>query len=248
MALQISEVGTTATKAIVDELGVPEKPRKFVTFAEEAIEKLFQIVDSYGLVQAEESGEHKGSGAEEASEGGEELEDVPDIELPEAVDFTSAVVDPPTAPGKKGAGSRGGKGGSAKKDYSRTEQNSRKIGLAGEKFALMYEQWRLMENEELAGEIDHVASYDDRRGYDIRSFDLDGTERYVEVKTTTGQGSEPFYISAGEIKALRQDPEKYVILRVFDIRENPRCYEIRGKDVDDKFHFEPINWIVSLKN
>ena len=39
----------------------------------------------------------------------------------------------------------------------------------------------------------------DSAGYDIRSFNLDGSDRHIEVKSTAGPASNAFYISPNEI-------------------------------------------------
>jgi hypothetical protein len=39
----------------------------------------------------------------------------------------------------------------------------------------------------------------DGAGFDIASFDRDGSERLIEVKTTNGWGAHPFHISSNEL-------------------------------------------------
>ena len=39
----------------------------------------------------------------------------------------------------------------------------------------------------------------DSAGYDVRSFNVDGTERHIEVKTTGGPATNAFFISPNEV-------------------------------------------------
>lgn len=72
------------------------------------------------------------------------------------------------------------------RDYLAREANNRSLGAAGEVFALRFERWRLRQlgAGELAERVEHVSATEgDGLGYDIRSFEHDGCERYIEVKT-----------------------------------------------------------------
>ena len=80
---------------------------------------------------------------------------------------------------------------------------------------------------ELCEKIQHVSKTDDSAGYDIASFEIDGTERYVEVKSTLGAMESRFFISANEIEVAKDKGECYVILRVCYLEKDPKCCEIR---------------------
>lgn len=67
-------------------------------------------------------------------------------------------------------------------------------------------------------------SDNDEAHFDILSFKLDGSSIIIEVKTTTGEASEPFFISAHEldvVKECNEDGTCYELHRVFHI-DNPK--------------------------
>lgn len=81
------------------------------------------------------------------------------------------------------------------RDYLAREAQNRSLGLAGEEFALRFERWRLIQlgAGQLAERVAHVsASEGDGLGYDIRSFETDGQQRFIKVKTTSFGERTPF--------------------------------------------------------
>jgi len=91
------------------------------------------------------------------------------------------------------------------------------LGAAGELLALSYESDRLIAagRSDLAARIVHVAVVEgDSAGYDIRSFNADGTDRHIEVKTTGGPASNAFFISPHEIEFSNNHPDSYVLMRL----------------------------------
>lgn len=117
------------------------------------------------------------------------------------------------------------------------------IGQKGEKFVIDFEKEKL-KNTQYYGRIEHISQTDDSAGYDILSFETDGTELYIEVKTTD-KNYEFFYITQNEIekaKSIRGCGKKYLIYRVIDILSNPTFSVI--EDLYDDFTVEPIVWKV----
>lgn len=113
----------------------------------------------------------------------------------------------------------------ARKIRRTSEAQTKAIGLAGELLALEYEKASLMSagRSDLAALVDHVSiSQGDGAGYDIRSFNPDGTDRFVEVKTTTGPANSPFLISANEVAFSEDAGEAFVLFRIssFDKTSN----------------------------
>lgn len=91
------------------------------------------------------------------------------------------------------------------------------LGLAGELLVLEHER-RILQaagREDLADLVVHTSVVEgDSAGFDIRSFNPDGTDRHVEVKTTSGPASNAFYISPNEVDFSTKHPESYVLVRV----------------------------------
>src|SRR5207249_4854860 len=76
------------------------------------------------------------------------------------------------------------------------------LGLAGEQLVVRYEQERLSRagHDRLAGKIVHTSAVEsDSRGFDILSYETDGRERLIEVKTTRFGALTPFFASRNEV-------------------------------------------------
>ena len=57
--------------------------------------------------------------------------------------------------------------------------------------------------------IKHVSKTNDLAGYDILSFNDDGSERYIEVKTTKGGKRTEFYLTANELAYSKLMKDSY---------------------------------------
>ena len=118
-----------------------------------------------------------------------------------------------------------------KRDYFARESQNRSLGEAGEKFAFNFERWRLAQlgAGQLADKVRHVSIEEgDGLGYDIQSFEPDGRERYIEVKTTGFGARTPFYVSANEARFARDHRDSFRLYRLFDFRSAPRLFELSG--------------------
>lgn len=118
-----------------------------------------------------------------------------------------------------------------KRDYFAREAQNRSLGQAGELFALDFERWRLLQlgAGQLAERVRHVSVADgDGLGYDIHSFEADGRDRFVEVKTTGFGERTPFFVSANEARFARDHSEHFRLYRLFDFRAAPRMFELAG--------------------
>jgi hypothetical protein len=117
------------------------------------------------------------------------------------------------------------------RDYLERESRNRSLGLAGEQFALDFERWRLVTlgADQLADQVAHVSqSVGDGLGYDIRSFEADGSERFIEVKTTSFGERTPFFMSANELRFSRDRAAQFHLYRLYDFRAAPRLFELEG--------------------
>lgn len=96
--------------------------------------------------------------------------------------------------------------------FLKLQANAQEIGDLGEKFVLEYEKKRLKREgrEDLSEKIKQISLISVGAGYDILSFEKDGLERLIEVKTTTGDGSQ-FQLTANEYKVAKLKQEIYWI-------------------------------------
>jgi len=135
-----------------------------------------------------------------------------------------------------------------KRDYVAREARNRALGLAGEELVLSYEQQRLERNGcgSLAGKVEHVSvKRGDGLGYDILSFETDGRERFIEVKTTAFAKATPFYISRNEVEFSRVASERYHLYRLFEFRTKPRMFCLEG-DMKNRLRLDPVSYLASV--
>ncbi len=119
-----------------------------------------------------------------------------------------------------------------KVDFVRRDAENRRLGRLGEEFVVDLERRRLHDEArrpDLAKKVEWTADVKgDGAGYDITSFDEDGSPRYIEVKTTGLGKAFPFYVSSNELhcsEALRDDFHLY---RVFRFSREPGLFILTG--------------------
>ena len=118
-----------------------------------------------------------------------------------------------------------------KRDYLEREARNRSLGEAGEQLVMEYEARRLFAGgaKNLVDRIDRVSSTrGDGLGYDIRSFDADGRERFIEVKTTAYDAETPFFISPNEVSFSTENPDRFHLYRLFAFRRKPQMFTLPG--------------------
>ncbi|MXW04767.1 MAG: DUF3883 domain-containing protein [Gemmatimonadetes bacterium] len=115
------------------------------------------------------------------------------------------------------------------------DARNRMLGKAGEEFVFELERKRLsmLGKQDLADDVRWVARDDgDGYGYDIRSFHGTGTgdeasrERWLEIKTTNGPKTTPFFITRNELSVSAENPKIFRIVRLFDFRRRARAYRL----------------------
>ena len=117
-----------------------------------------------------------------------------------------------------------------KRNYLEQEARNQSLGRAGEELVLEFEQQRLWRagRKALAGRIDHVSTKGDGHGFDILSFETDGRERLVEVKTTRFGAMNPFFASNNEVAVSEKRSAEYYVYRLFDFSKRPRLFLLNG--------------------
>ena len=118
-------------------------------------------------------------------------------------------------------------------NFLEREARNRSLGAAGEEFVLKYELARLVREgcESLAHKIEHTSKIrGDHEGYDILSFETNGAERLIEVKTTKYGKETPFFVTRNEVAVSERHSSKYNVYRMFSFRSGPRLYLLSGAD------------------
>ena len=135
-----------------------------------------------------------------------------------------------------------------KRAYFAREAQNRSLGQAGELFALDFERWRLAQlgAGQLAEQVRHVSVEEgDGFGYDIRSFESDGRERFIEVKTTSFGERTPFFVSANEAGFARARRDQFRLYRLFEFRASPRLFELSGP-IEQHCRLDPTTFRASF--
>lgn len=129
-------------------------------------------------------------------------------------------------------------------NYLEREARNASLGLAGERFVVDFERARLAHSgrERLAERVEHVSvALGDGLGFDVRSFEPDGSDRLIEVKTTAGGKQTPFFLSRNEVEVSRGSEDAYHLYRVFAFRRDPRLFTVRGA-LDRVCTLDPIQF------
>ena len=117
-------------------------------------------------------------------------------------------------------------------NYLEKEQNNRSLGEQGENFVIEYEKQRLIKagKDSFADQIEWVSKeLGDGLGYDILSRNNNGTDRFIEVKTTKLAKETPIYLSKTEISFASKELNNFYLYRVFDFDKQPRMFIKNGK-------------------
>lgn len=115
-------------------------------------------------------------------------------------------------------------------DPSERDFRNRALGKAGEALIVDFERARLAaaERPDLARKVRWVSQEDgDGAGYDIHSFDPSGSDRLLEVKTTCGGRTTPFFLTRNERSLSDERPDAFRILRVYEFSQTPRLFRLR---------------------
>jgi hypothetical protein len=133
------------------------------------------------------------------------------------------------------------------------QEETGRRGLQGELLAIRFEEERLKKigRADLAKKIVHVAKINSCAGYDVQSFNNDGTERFIEVKATVSEPADEtaFYFTRNEYEtAVQKTNEKadFYIYRVFGVKSRkPKVACISWSDIKNTARFTPLVYDVT---
>jgi len=169
------------------------------------------------------------------------------IIIPTVDDILSALVEPPESPQKpsKKISEDPQTPYLSEINYLEREEQNIFVGSAGEQFVINYEKARLIlaGKNNLADRIEHVAeTIGPVAGYDILSFELDGSDRYIEAKATKYGKYTPFFFSKNELRFSEEHNDKYFLYRVFQIAKEPKLFHLKGS-LRNNFDIEPFSYV-----
>ena len=115
-------------------------------------------------------------------------------------------------------------------DAAGRDERNRALGRAGEERVFLHERSTLIQigRNDLARRVRWTAAEDgDGAGYDIASFEPDGSERLIEVKTTNGWERTPFNISRNELAVSEERRDAWCLVRLWNFSRQARAFELR---------------------
>jgi len=129
------------------------------------------------------------------------------------------------------------------------EVANRSLGRAGEVWVVEYERDRLTRagKSHLADRVEHVSeTVGDGLGFDIRSYEVGGTDRFIEVKTTAYPKETPFFVSRNELSVSNQKEDAYYLYRVFRFRSYPQFFSLCGA-LDGCCVLDPVQYSARVR-
>ena len=143
-----------------------------------------------------------------------------------------------------------------KVDWEKLRDRNNEIGDQGEEFVLEFEIDRLVETLSLertiaTQNVQHLSRLQgDGLGYDISSINDNGSPRYIEVKTTSGNFNQPFFMSENERRFFEEYGDTAFIYRVYNFKREERHGDVRiisSSELFSDFTFDTTTWKVTPK-
>jgi len=138
-------------------------------------------------------------------------------------------------------------------NYLAQHANNTSLGLLGEELVLAQEIKALVDanRQDLADKVIHVSVVEgDGAGYDIRSYTTDGAMKFIEVKSSKGPASSPFFISPNEIEFSKKNLNNYYLYRLFDVNisnKSAKVYVVEG-DLSGQLDLKPTQFIAEISS
>jgi hypothetical protein len=129
-------------------------------------------------------------------------------------------------------------------DFVARDAANRSLGQRGEEFVLEFERKRLHDGgqRDLVQRIEWTAQVrGDGAGYDVQSFDVDGSTRLIEVKTTGLGKYFPFNVTVNEVRCSQARPREFHLYRVFNFGPGARLYMLPG-ELSKTCHLDPTQY------
>ena len=116
-------------------------------------------------------------------------------------------------------------------NYLEKEQNNQLLGRFGEELVLKYEKWNLIRvgKEKLADQVRWISNGEgDGAGFDILSRNLNGTDKYIEVKTTRLGRDTPIFFSNNELQYSINNSVNFHLYRIFNFEKDTKMFLKNG--------------------
>lgn len=131
-----------------------------------------------------------------------------------------------------------------KVNYLEKEQNNRDLGIQGEELVFKYEKHVLLQagHLSLANKVEWISkNLGDGMGFDVLSKNFDGSDKYIEVKTTKLSKETPFFFTENELRFSAENVMSFYLYRLFDFNTEPKMFKVKGR-YDTFCQVEPIQY------
>ena len=135
-------------------------------------------------------------------------------------------------------------------EYKKLERQNEELGFSGEMWVVNFEKERLQNLGLSPDKVRHTSYVDgDGCGFDILSVEDDGTTpRYIEVKTTSGNESQPIFFSDNELNFSIEHKDHYYLYRVYNFKAANKTADLTIlNDSLESLNAVPISYRASLK-
>lgn len=136
-----------------------------------------------------------------------------------------------------------------KYDVAERDARNRSLGKAGEERILRHEKsvLRGAGREDLAEKVRWTAVEDgDGAGFDIFSFEPDGKDRLIEVKTTNGWERTPFHVTRNELGVAEANRDTWHLIRLWNFAREPKAFAIRPP-LEAHVSLTPTSFLASIQ-
>jgi hypothetical protein len=144
--------------------------------------------------------------------------------------------------------------GRKKVDFEKENRKNKRLGDRGEKVVLLAEKDYLTKSgkKDLAQNVKQVSKEDDSLGYDILSYELDGSEKYIEVKSTKSKvGTANFLISDNQIRKSKSKDNFFIYVVFESNQKNPKIWRIKSpfNEPENRVKVTPVSYrvVINLK-
>lgn len=138
---------------------------------------------------------------------------------------------------------------SRKYDVAERDARNRALGKAGEERVLRHERATLSSagRGDLAKRVRWTSVEEgDGAGYDIASFEPDGRDRLIEVKTTNGWERTPFHVTRNELAVADSRRDDWILIRLWNFAREPKAFSIRPP-LESHVALTPTTFLASIQ-
>lgn len=136
-----------------------------------------------------------------------------------------------------------------KHDVAARDARNRALGKSGEERIYLHEKTSLKNanRADLSEKVRWTAIEDgDGAGYDIHSYEPDGRDRFIEVKTTNGWQRTPFHLTRNELSVAEANRDTWHLIRLWDFAREPKAFSIRPP-LEGHVELTPTSFLAYLR-